>query len=191
MTDFTGEISSNTGPNSTVPCPWLPEVSGTHDFTLTRRHGSEKGEAFYLDALRYAQSQWLSGKPAQAILQLNKAWMADLAGDEDVLRKHPSPYRALVWIMQHAASGEHGYMGNPVRHFQHLASRMSGPRAMIRSWRAWLCFHLAERHLSGFPRDEEQIAHESLHIPDAEEALRQIQAHGWKGEHAVAEVFFR
>src|SRR6478736_2545506 len=85
------------------PCPWLPEIAETHDFSLTRRHGDAKGAEFYLDALRYAQSQWISGKPAQAILQLNKAWMADLAGEEAVCETHPSPYRALVWIMRAAA----------------------------------------------------------------------------------------
>lgn len=141
-----------------------------------------KGAEFYHDALRFAQSQWISGKPAQAILQLNKAWMADLTGDEAILKTHPSPYRALVWIMENAASGEHGYMGNPVRHFQHLASRMSGPRAEIRSWRAWLCFHLAEKTLAGFPRDGEQLVREGLWIPGVHRALHQVSQHGWPGE---------
>ena len=53
---------------------------------VTRRHGVERGAAFYQDALRYAQSLWISGKPAQAILQLDKAWMADLSDDAAVLR---------------------------------------------------------------------------------------------------------
>ncbi len=163
-------------------CPWLPEISGIHDFSLTRRHGLVKGADFYLDALSYAQSQWLSGKPAQAILQINKAWMADLIGDEAVLKIHPSPYRALVWIMENAASGDRGFMGNPVRHFQHLASRMSGPRAKVRSWRAWLCFHLAEKTLIGFPRDGEQIAREGLWIPGMQRALHEVAKRGWPGE---------
>lgn len=166
------------------PCPWLPEISGKHDFTLTRRHGHVKGAEFYLDALRYAQSQWISGKPAQAILQLNKSWMADLAGDESILKIHPSPYYALMWIMETAASGNHGYLGNPVRHFQHLASRMSGPRAEIRSWRAWLCFHLAEKTLGtgSFARDGEQIAREGLWIPGYHRALNEVSDNGWAGE---------
>ena len=117
-----------------------------------------KGADFYLDALRYAQSQWLSGKPAQAILQLNKAWMADLSGREPELLANPPPYQALAWILENASSCDCGYLGNPVRHFQHLASRMNGPRAEIRSWRAWVCFHLAESTLSRgeYPRDGEQ-----------------------------------
>ncbi|MEO5714253.1 MAG: hypothetical protein ABIT37_12270 [Luteolibacter sp.] len=172
-----------------IPCPWLPEISGIHDFSLTRRHGHVKGAEFYLDTLRFAQSQWISGKPAQAILQLNKAWMADLTGAEPVLKIHPSPYRALVWIMENAASGDRGFMGNPVRHFQHLASRISGPRAEIRSWRAWLCFHLAEKTLSGFPRDGEQLVREGLWIPGVRRTLYEVRAKGWEAEANVVKDF--
>jgi hypothetical protein len=168
------------------PCPYLPEIRETCDFSVTRRHGQVKGEEFYLDALRYAQSQWISGKPAQAILQLNKSWMADLTGDEPVLKIHPSPYRALIWIMENAADGNRGYLGNPVRHFQHLASRLSGPRAEIRSWRAWLCFHIAEKTLlsGGFPRDGEQISREGLWIPGPLRAIHEVSRKGWEGELA-------
>lgn len=166
------------------PCPWLPDVSEIHNFSITRRHGHAKGVEFYLDTLRYAQSQWLAGKPAQAVLQLNKAWMADLSGEEPVLRANPPPYQALAWILETAADGQCGYLGNPVRHFQHLASRMSGPRAEIRSWRAWVCFHLAERILerAQFPRDGEQIAREGLWIPSDQQARNEVVKNGWPGE---------
>lgn len=170
------------------PCPWLPEAEKVHDFTITRRHGRDRGPAFYQDALGYAQSQWVSGKPAQAILQLNKAWMADLSGAEAVLEKFPPPYRALVWIMRRSTAGNCGYLGNPVRHFQHLASRMSGPRAEIRAWRAWFCLHLAERVLpcGCFPRDGHQIAREGLWIPDAGRALQAVKSGGWRAEAKLA-----
>lgn len=166
------------------PCPFLPAISGSHDFTLTRRHGAARGAEFYRDALCYAQSQWMAGKPAQAILQLNKAWMADLAGDEPVLTECPTPYRALVWILETAAGGNHGFLGNPVRHFQHLASRMSGPRGETRAWRAWLCLHLSEGVLATaeFPRDGAQVSREGLWIPTAARALREVARHGWPGE---------
>jgi hypothetical protein len=162
------------------PCPWLPEVGGTLDFSITRRHGSYRGGEFYLDALRYAQSQWIAGKPAQAILQLNKAWMADLSANDPVLEIHPSPYRALVWILETASTGDCGFLGNPVRHFQHLASRMSGPKAEIRAWRAWLCFHLAEKCLSAaeYPRDGQQIAREGLWIPSYQRAQIEVKSSG-------------
>lgn len=159
------------------PCPWLPFVKEIHDFSVTRRHGQHRGPAFYQDALRYAQSQWISGKPAQAILQIDKAWMAEHPGD------HGHPYQALVWILRNSADGNAGYLGNPVRHFQHLASRMSGPRSEIRSWRAWLCLHLAERILpSGYPRDGRQLAREGLWIPGLPTCLAAIHQLGWAGE---------
>ncbi len=171
------------------PCPWLPVAGEIHDFTITRRHGGDRGPAFYQDALGYAQSQWISGKPAQAILQLNKAWMADLAGAVAVLENFPPPYHALGWILRRCTDADCGYLGNPVRHFQHLASRMSGPRAEIRSWRAWLCMHLAERVLPPgfFPRDGHQIAREGLWIPGAGRALDAVRAGGWPAEsrHAM------
>jgi hypothetical protein len=159
-------------------------VTEIHDFSLTRRHGEAKGAKFYLDALRFAQSQWRVGKPAQAILQLNKSWMADLSGGDPVLRTNPTPYRALVWILEMASTGDGGYLGNPVRHFQHLASRMSGPQAEIRSWRAWACFHIAEEILdrAEYPRDGEQIAREGLWIPGFKRALQEVGGNGWPGE---------
>jgi hypothetical protein len=175
------------------PCPCLPDVREIHDFTLTRRHGTDRGPAFYRDALCFAQSQWMSGKPAQAILQLDKAWMADIPAGHPVLAEAPPPYQALAWILAHARSGHNGYLGNPVRHFQHLASRMSGARAEVRVWRAWLCFHLAERALPrpGFPRDGRQLVREGLWIPAAERGLVAVAAHGWPGEAELAARWLR
>jgi hypothetical protein len=170
-------------------------VAEIHDFTVTRKHGAARGAAFYQDALRYAQSQWLAGKPAQAILQLDKAWLADLTEAPESAAADPSPYHALAWILRHAAMGNCGYLGNPVRHFQHLASRMSGPRAELRAWRAWLCLHLAQRVLprAGFPRDGRQIAREGLWIPSAGRALEAVATLGWPGEwlaarHAMGQI---
>lgn len=111
--------------------------------------------------------------------------MADLEGHEPVLKTHPSPYRALIWIIAGAASGDCGYLGNPVRHFQHLASRMAGgPRAEIRVWRAWCCFHLVEKvlHCGEFPRDGEQIVREGLWIPSWQRVQNEISKKGWPGE---------
>lgn len=151
---------------------------------MTRRHGDVRGSAYYFDALRYAQSQWMHGKPAQAILQLNKAWFADLTGVEDVLIDHPSPYLALVWIMSHGAGDRCGFMGNPVRHFQHLATRMSGPRAEVRTWRAWACFHLSELtlHTTAYPRDGEQMVREGIWIPGFSCAIARLHEIGWRDE---------
>jgi hypothetical protein len=150
-------------------------------------HRGRYDVAFYVGALRFAQSLWLEGKPAQALLQMNKALMADLRGGEPELVEWPLPYVAKVWVMQQAA-GE-GFLGNPVRHYQHLATRMSGPRSELRTWRAWACFHLAERVLdrAGNPRDEEQIARERVKIPGDAEVLDALRRLGLPGEADLVE----
>lgn len=167
------------------PCPLLPEVTHPHGHMVTRVHAPAKCDRFYHAALCYAQSLWREAKPAQAILQLNKAFMADLRGDEPVLQFHPPPYAVLVWFLENRPDGP--FLGNPVRHFQHLATRVTGERKEIRSWRAWACFHLARRILppDEFPPDHEQIGEESLVIPDWELVLDQIRILGWPGEAEV------
>lgn len=167
-----------------IACPWLPPVDVKLGPEVTRSL-PEKNEAFYEAALRYAQSLWLEGKPAQALLQLNKAWMAEMSGDEPILKKYPPPYRALRWLMRHAKSGEHGFMGNPLRHFQHLASRMSGPRAEVRTWRAWACLMVAAAELEHdpqFPRDGVQLAREGLWIPGKQRIRHELIKRGWGNE---------
>lgn len=163
-------------------CPFLPEVGEVLTAETTRRFGGVYGVDFYLAALRYAQSLWLEGKPAQAMLQLNKAFLADLDGGEEVLAEWPLPYAAKGWLMANAPKDQ--FLGNPVRHYQHLATRMSGPRPELRRWRAWACFHLAESVLAGgdYPRDEEQIAREQIAIPARESVLREIGERGVLGE---------
>lgn len=150
--------------NVITACPHLPD----YDPGKARRHGADRGAAFYLDALRFAQANWMEGKPAQAILQLNKAFSADLSKDDPVLQNWPLPYAALSWIITRAADGSHGFLGNPVRHFQHLATRMCGPNRETRIDRAWKCFHLSRHLLEGkadFPLDGRQIAREGIFIP--------------------------
>lgn len=169
-------------------CPWLPEVCRSSEAGLSRAHAVVKGREFYEEALRYAHFHWRTGKPAQALLQLNKAWMADLDGAIEILEILPPPYCALVWMLEMVATGECGFSGNPVRHFQHLASRVSGPRSEVRSWRAWVCFHLAESIATGgnFPRDGRQLVREGLWIPSIQHALSRLADCGWplEVEHA-------
>jgi hypothetical protein len=147
-----------------APCPHLPPAVPGKEF----RHGAERGAGFYFDALAFAQAHWLAGKPAQAILQLNRAFSADIPKDDPILETWPWPYVALEWILEKAADDSCGFLGNPVRHFQHLATRMSGPRKEIRAARAWECFHIARRVLDGkgdFPMDGRQLAREGIFIP--------------------------
>lgn len=86
----------------------------------------------------------------------------------------PAPYAALVWFLEHRKKDL--FIGNPVRHFQHLASRMSGENAGPRAWRAWACFHLALEVLPGndHPKDLVQIEKEGLRIPSVVEILKNL-----------------
>jgi hypothetical protein len=166
-------------------CPLLPEVTHPHGPMITRAFGGTKCHRYYFAALSYAQSLWREGKPAQAILQLNKAFMADLRGDEEVLESNPPPYAPLVWMLRHRPDGH--FLGNPVRHFQHLATRVTGERKEIRAWRAWACFHLSRLVLptEEFPVDEEQVAKDGVVFPDWGEVVNQLRERGWRDEAEV------
>jgi len=85
-------------------------------------------------------------------------------------------------MLERAPEGR--FLGNPVRHFQHLATRMSGPRGEVRKWRAWACFHLARRVLpaDAYPRDEDQVATEGVVFPSTDEVLRELGRLGWPRE---------
>ena len=149
--------------------PHLPTAPPDLDPAHTRRHREECGPIFYRACLEFSQSLWQQNKPAQAILQLNKAFMADVPNPEI-----PLPYKAMIWFLENRKDDQ--FIGNPVRHFQHLATRMSGPRAGLRSWRAWACFHLAKQVLpeSDFPIDHEQVETEALVLPHLEEVLENL-----------------
>jgi hypothetical protein len=165
-------------------CPLLPEVTRPQGPAVTRDLAI-KDAAYYHACLCYAQSLWRERKPAQAILQLNKSFMADLGGELEILKTWPPPYAVLVWMLRNR--GEQDFIGNPVRHFQHLATRVSGERKEIRAWRAWACFHLSRRVLpaDGFPIDGEQVEKESLEIPEWSVVLDRIAVGGWEGEAEV------
>ncbi|MDA7862439.1 hypothetical protein N9124_01545 [bacterium] len=144
--------------------PHLPPAPADLTPAHTKRHRGECGASFYQACLEFAQSLWLQGKPAQALLQLNKSSFAE----------GPFPYAALKWFLEHREDDL--FIGNPVRHFQHLATRMAGPRAELRTWRAWACFYLAKATLpeEEFPPDLEQIAFETLSIPPLAQVLEKL-----------------
>ena len=98
----------------------------------------------------------------------------------------PLPYAAKRWVMENCPADE--FLGNPVRHYQHLATRMSGPRPELRRWRAWACFHLAEVVVDRAenPRDELQIVREGVEIPGFDEVLARLSELGIPGEEKLA-----
>jgi hypothetical protein len=164
-------------------CPFLPPAPNVIRPAETRpiRESGDRG-AYYIAALTCAQSLWLEGKPAQAILQLNHALGVELAADDPAVVQWPLPYQAKMWLF--TRRHEDGFLGNPTRHYQHLASRMSGPNSKLRSWRAWACFYLSERVLPAkeYPRDNRQIDRENLSIPTWETTLDMISQLGIPGE---------
>ena len=162
------------------PCPHLPAAEHTHSAVSLRAVGTDRGAAFYHLALVCAQALWQKGLPAQAILMLNRALSADLGGGEVILKEWPPPYRALRWILEERAP-QH-FLGNPRRHFQHLATRMRGPRSETRSWRAWACWAIARHVNPADPADAKQIAEEGIVEPDENEIHAALIRLGWSGE---------
>jgi hypothetical protein len=162
-------------------CPFLPSVDEPIPAAAMKahRHG-ERGADFYGQALRCAQSLWLQGFPAQSLLQINRAFGADLRGDEPALVDWPLPYRAAAWVMRRRESGQ--FIGNPRRHYQHLATRMVEPRRSQRAWRAWACWYLACRIFPEYPADEKQIAEEGIVEPTRESIVEGLMAFGVASE---------
>ncbi|GAA5494246.1 hypothetical protein Rhal01_00405 [Rubritalea halochordaticola] len=163
--------------NANNHCPHLPPTSGVLPITHSRPYRAECGQKFYLACLELAQNQWEQGYPAQALLQINKSFMAQLQADAPITQRHPIAYKAVYWIIQ-SSHRSHEFLGNPVRHYQHLATRMNfnQPLAELRVWRAWACHHLAQAILPAddFPRDERQIESEKIQIPDISIVLAKI-----------------
>ncbi|MEN8713726.1 MAG: hypothetical protein ABF384_02360 [Verrucomicrobiales bacterium] len=168
-----------------APCPFLPSVDRVHKAAEMRVLGKNRGEEFYLLALTCAQSLWLQGLPAQAVLLLNRAFSADLREDAEILRMWPLPYAAMHWVMSNRKD-EH-FVGNPRRHFQHLATRMVEPRKVMRSWRAWACWAYACEIFPEYPADEKQIAEEGVVEPGREKIAEELREHGLKGEDLLWE----
>lgn len=178
--EFSGRQGGNGEDTSSVPrlpCPYLPDVKGPPDFGLLRPAPDPH--------LRYclAQQLWVAGKPAQAILQLNKIW----AGPRlmtDAAATLVRPYLALLWICARAGAGDSGFLGNPIRHFQHLASRVRGSHWELRSTRAWICMHLTAQVLpiSAAPRDGRQLVRSGLWIPPLGRCLARLDVLGHSTE---------
>ncbi len=159
-----------------APHPLLPPIDRPWRAAEMNVFGKTRGPDFYLAAHCCAQSLWQEGLPAQAILMLNRALSAPLPASEPILQTWPLPYRALAWLMLHRPDGQ--FMGNPRRHWQHLATRMVEPHKDLRTWRAWACGYLAREILpeNEFPPDLEQIREEGVVEPDHATIAAQLGA---------------
>ena len=148
------------------PCPFLPSIDRHQRASeVPAPAREERGADFYLDCLRCAQSLWQQELPAQALLQCNRALSLPISGDEPILREWPLPYQALAWMLLHRPAGQ--FIGNPRRHWQHLATRMVEPHKELRVWRAWACWYLAKTLLPepDFPGNPKQIREELIIEP--------------------------
>lgn len=159
-------LGSTFRPRMNDPHPLLPKIDRPWRAAEMNSFGKSRGPDFYGAAHCCAQSLWQEGLPAQAILMLNRALSAPLQGEEPILQTWPLPYRALAWLLLHRPEGQ--FMGNPRRHWQHLATRMVEPHKELRTWRAWACGYLAREILpeNEFPPDLGQIREEGVVEPD-------------------------
>jgi hypothetical protein len=164
-------------------CPFLPVADRPLTAASIHEVRGDRGEVFYKLALECAQALWQRGVPAQALLLINRALGADLNGREPVLIEWPLPYRAAGWIMRRRRPDQ--FIGNPRRHYQHLATRMVEPRKDLRRWRAWACWHLARLVFPDDPPDEKQIREEGIVEPNADEIAAALGRLGVPGEVAI------
>ena len=149
-----------------APHPFLPQITreyGVADMEKFSR--DDRGGEFYHTALCYAQSLWMAGFPAKSILLINRALSLPLPLTEPILADWPLPYRAAAWILQQRPEGQ--FIGNPRRHWQHLATRMVEPNKELRTWRAWACWYLSKAMLpeAEYPGDHVQICREQVAEP--------------------------
>lgn len=124
------------------------------DYRILQAHGRERGEGFYLDALRYAQYLWQEGRAGRAILALTRALYAEVPAGSPVLAQCPLPYAALRWIVSAHHSDQ--FPGNPRVSFQHQANRLRGARRELRAaraWAAWAVVRAARPTLPGDPAE--------------------------------------
>lgn len=159
------------------PCPHLPAPREGLDWrALHHFRETDRGAEFYFACLEYGHSLWRRGFAARSLLCLDRAFSADLRGDEPVLRAQPLPYAAMAWLIAHTPRDV--FLGNPRVHFQHFADRMNEPRREQRRWRAWACWALARAVRPDLPNDPKHAVVE----PSLEEIAAALRAHGHVGE---------
>jgi len=177
---------------SPEPCPFLPLPERAYTVRDIQALGKDRDAEFYHAALNYAQTLWLEGFPAKTLLFINRALSCNLP---DISLQNPyNPFKAVAWVLHQRPADT--FIGNPRRHYQHLATRMVEPHKPLRVWRAWACWSLSKRLLpeNEYPADLKQITEEGIVEPrhqDIEEQLRALSpnndAEAWLAAYAWAE----
>jgi hypothetical protein len=167
------------------PCPHLPEPREAMDWRHFSAHGDDRGPEFYLTALEYGNYLWGRGFAARTLLCLDRAFTADLRGDEPILAKFPLPYAAMAWVMANTPKGV--FIGNPRVHFQHYADRMNEPRREQRRWRAWACWAIARKIFPHLPADPKHKVEE----PPPAQIRDRLVRYGHAGEAELWESVWR
>jgi len=161
-------------------CPFLPAARAGLDWrTLHAFRDAERRDAFYGACLEYGQALWQRRLAARALLCLDRAFGADMTGDEPILREWPLPYAAMAWIIRHTPADV--FLGNPRVHFQHYADRVNAPRREQRSARAWACWALARHARPELPADPRHRVRE----PTEEEIADALAQYGHPGEREL------
>lgn len=143
---------------------------------LHRFRDDERGADFYRACLEYGQALWERGFAARSLLCLDRAFGAELTGDEPVLAECPLPYAAMAWLI--AETPADVFLGNPRVHFQHYADRMRVPRRDQRRWRAWACWALTRAVRPELPGDPRHAVEE----PTLSQIGEGLRAYGLPGE---------
>ncbi len=166
------EVEAQTPAPPLEPCPFLPNPPRPVKAKDVNDMGRDRGEKFYWLTLDYAQVRWLERHPAHTLLMLNRALTCNLP--DISLNGAVKPYHAVAWILQHRPPEL--FIGNPRRHWQHLATRMTPPFKDLRTWRAWACWYLSCRALDEleFPSDTKQIYEERVVEPRYEDIVENL-----------------
>ena len=164
-------------PTALPPCPFLPSPRPGLDWrALHAFRDHDRGAEFYYACLEYGHTLWQRGFAARSLLCLDRAFGAELTGDEPILARHPLPYAAMAWFIAHTPPDV--FSGNPRVHFQHYADRMNEPRREQRRWRAWACWALTRVVRPALPSDPRHRVVE----PMLEQIAAGLQTHGHRGE---------
>ena len=151
-------------------CPLLPDAARRLSWRDLEALKSENGPKLYRCCLEYGQQLWLENLPARALLAVDRALYCDVPSGDPILSEHPLPYEVIRWMI--AQDTGETFTGNARVHYQHLADRVRGERAEIKSWRAWAGWALARAARPELPNDPKHAVVEPT-LAQIEAGLRQ------------------